>query len=44
MKYYLDMRKKEILPLMTTKMGQKGIALSETDRERQILSFTYIRN
>ena len=45
-KYFSTMKKKEILLLVTTQMGLKGIMLSEMlDRERQILcDFIYIWN
>ena len=41
MKYYLDVRKKEILPFATTQMNLKVIMLSEiSQRKMNIISFT----
>ena len=37
MEYYLDMRRKEILPFAATWMDPESIILSEIERERQIL-------
>ena len=41
-KYYLAIRKNEILPFATTWMELEGIMLSEI-RERQIHDFTHMR-
>ena len=37
MEYYLDTRRKEILPFAATWMDPESIILSEIERERQIL-------
>ena len=43
MAYYLAIKKKAILPFVTTLVGLEGIMLSDmSDRERQILHFTYM--
>ena len=46
MEYYSAVKKKEILPFVTTWMDLGGIMLNEmSDRERQILyDFTYMWN
>ena len=43
MAYYLAIKKKEILPFVTTLVGLEGVMLSDmSDRERQILHFTHM--
>ena len=41
MEYYLDMRRKEILPLAATWMDPESIILSEIDRKRKTDTIWY---
>ena len=42
MEYYLDVRKKAILPFATTQMNLEGIMLSETVREKCMLYHLHV--